>query len=117
MTSEAVTPREQGSQLPWGSCSFQGPHLVTGKGLRSQEAEQEAQTIHEENVARLQAMAPEEILQEQQRLLAQLGTVPAFPAKTRLGRDSCLLRKAYCEGQAGYMNAFHSLLKLFLGGR
>ncbi|XP_047622610.1 RNA polymerase II-associated protein 1 isoform X2 [Phacochoerus africanus] len=72
MTSEAVTPREQGSQLPWGSCSFQGPHLVTGKGLRSQEAEQEAQTIHEENVARLQAMAPEEILQEQQRLLAQL---------------------------------------------
>lgn len=72
VTSEAVTPREQGSQLPWGSCSFQGPHLVTGKGLRSQEAEQEAQTIHEENVARLQAMAPEEILQEQQRLLAQL---------------------------------------------
>ena len=53
---------------------MQGPHLVTGKGLKSQEAEQEAQTIHEENVARLQAMAPEEILQEQQRLLAQLGT-------------------------------------------
>lgn len=74
MTSEALTPREQGNQLPCGSSSFQGPHLVTGKGLRGQEAEQEAQTIHEENVARLQAMAPEEILQEQQRLLAQLGT-------------------------------------------
>uniref|UniRef100_A0A3Q2HUL5 RNA polymerase II associated protein 1 n=1 Tax=Equus caballus TaxID=9796 RepID=A0A3Q2HUL5_HORSE len=72
VTSEALTPREQGNQLPCGSSSFQGPHLVTGKGLRGQEAEQEAQTIHEENVARLQAMAPEEILQEQQRLLAQL---------------------------------------------
>ncbi|XP_023111242.2 RNA polymerase II-associated protein 1 isoform X2 [Felis catus] len=69
---EALTPREQGYQLPWGSRSFQGPNLVTGKGLRSQDAEQEAQTIHEENIAKLQAMAPEEILQEQQRLLAQL---------------------------------------------
>ncbi|XP_005638334.2 RNA polymerase II-associated protein 1 [Canis lupus familiaris] len=69
---EALAPREQGCQLPWGSPGFQGPHLVTGKGLRSQDAEQEAQTIHEENIAKLQAMAPEEILQEQQRLLAQL---------------------------------------------
>lgn len=67
-------PKEQGSQLPQSSHSFQGPHLVTGKGLRGQEAEQEAQTIHEENIARLQALAPEDILQEQQRLLAQLGT-------------------------------------------
>lgn len=73
MTCEALTPREWGSQPPWNSYSFQGPHLVTGKGLKGQEAEQEAQTIHEENVARLQALAPEEILQEQQRLLAQLG--------------------------------------------
>ncbi|KAF4017327.1 hypothetical protein G4228_008666 [Cervus hanglu yarkandensis] len=72
MTCEALTTRERGSQPPWNSYSFQGPHLVTGKGLKSQEAEQEAQTIHEENVARLQALAPEEILQEQQRLLAQL---------------------------------------------
>ncbi|XP_072594423.1 RNA polymerase II-associated protein 1 isoform X4 [Vulpes vulpes] len=69
---KALAPREQGCQLPWGSPGFQGPHLVTGKGLRSQDAEQEAQTIHEENIAKLQAMAPEEILQEQQRLLAQL---------------------------------------------
>ncbi|XP_031309138.1 RNA polymerase II-associated protein 1 [Camelus dromedarius] len=72
VTCAAITPRKQGNQLPPGSSSFQGPHLVTGKGLRTQEAEQEAQTIHEENIARLQAMAPKEILQEQQRLLAQL---------------------------------------------
>nr|XP_045251270.1 RNA polymerase II-associated protein 1 isoform X2 [Macaca fascicularis] len=72
VTCETPTPRDQGCQLPGSSHSFQGPNLVTGKGLRDQEAEQEAQTIHEENIARLQAMAPEEILQEQQRLLAQL---------------------------------------------
>ncbi|XP_006158727.1 RNA polymerase II-associated protein 1 isoform X2 [Tupaia chinensis] len=71
-TCEAPAPMDQGCQLPGSSQSFQGPHLVTGKGLRDQEAEQEAQTIHEENVARLQALTPEEILQEQQRLLAQL---------------------------------------------
>lgn len=69
---ESFIPREQDCQLPWGNHSFQGPHLVTGKGLRGQEAEQEVQTIHEENIARLQAMTPEEIQQEQQRLLAQL---------------------------------------------
>lgn len=72
VTCESLTPRERYHQLPWGSHNFQGPHLVTGKGLRGQEAEQEAQTIHEENIARLQAMTSEEILQEQQRLLAQL---------------------------------------------
>ncbi|XP_060003801.1 RNA polymerase II-associated protein 1 isoform X2 [Lagenorhynchus albirostris] len=86
-TCEALTPREQGSQLPWNSYSFQGPHLVTGKGLKSQEAEQEAQTIHEENVARLQAMAPEEILQEQQRLLAQLD--PSLVAFLRSHSRTC----------------------------
>ncbi|XP_066885120.1 RNA polymerase II-associated protein 1 isoform X7 [Kogia breviceps] len=86
-TYEAITPREQGSQLPWNSYSFQGPHLVTGKGLKSQEAEQEAQTIHEENVARLQAMAPEEILQEQQRLLAQLD--PSLVAFLRSHSRTC----------------------------
>lgn len=71
-TGEAPAPGDQGCRLPGSSHSFQGPRLVTGKGLRDQEAEQEARTIHEENVARLQAMAPEEIVQEQQRLLAQL---------------------------------------------
>lgn len=70
---EEAPPGEQGCPLAGGSPNFPGPHLVTGTGLRGQEAEQEARTIHEENVARLQALAPEEILQEQRRLLAQLG--------------------------------------------
>ncbi|CAO2579293.1 RNA polymerase II-associated protein 1 [Lemmus lemmus] len=70
--SETPSSRDKGSQFPGGSHDFHRSNLVTGKGLRSQAAEQEVQTIHEENVARLQAMAPEEILKEQQQLLAQL---------------------------------------------
>ncbi|XP_008054597.1 RNA polymerase II-associated protein 1 [Carlito syrichta] len=72
VTCETLVPRDQDNQLPRSSHDFQGPSLVTGKGLRAQKADQEAQTIHEENVERLQAMTHEEILQEQQRLLAQL---------------------------------------------
>ncbi|KAM4829813.1 RNA polymerase II-associated protein 1 [Thomomys bottae] len=71
VTCEVPSPRDQGGQPPRNNHNFQRPHMVTGKGL-GQEAEQEAQTIHEENVARLQAMTPGEILQEQQQLLAQL---------------------------------------------
>ncbi|XP_008585777.1 PREDICTED: RNA polymerase II-associated protein 1 isoform X1 [Galeopterus variegatus] len=87
MTSEASTSRDQDDQLPLSSHSFQGPHLVTGKGLRGWEAEKEAQTIHEENVARLQAMAPEEILQEQQKLLAHLD--PSLVAFLRSHSHTC----------------------------
>ncbi|XP_048188637.1 RNA polymerase II-associated protein 1 [Perognathus longimembris pacificus] len=71
VTCEAPSPGGQGGQRPGNTHDFQRPRVVTGKGL-SQEAEQEAQTIHEENVARLQAMTPEEILREQQQLLTQL---------------------------------------------
>nr|XP_045012480.1 RNA polymerase II-associated protein 1 [Jaculus jaculus] len=72
VTCKSPPSSDKSSRLPGSRHNFQRPHLVTGKGLRVPEAEQEAQTIHEENVARLQAMAPEEILQEQQQLLAQL---------------------------------------------
>ncbi|KAL6042973.1 hypothetical protein STEG23_014834, partial [Scotinomys teguina] len=72
VSSESPSSRDKGSQFPGGSHDFHRSNLVTGKGLRSQAAEQEVQTIHEENVARLQAMDPEEILKEQQQLLAQL---------------------------------------------
>ena len=44
---------------------------------------QQTEAIHEENVARLQALAPEEILQEQQRLLAQLGTGTGLSCQDR----------------------------------
>ncbi|XP_036591210.1 RNA polymerase II-associated protein 1 isoform X2 [Trichosurus vulpecula] len=52
--------------------SSQGPRLITGEGLQSEDAQREIQTIHEENLAKLHALGPEEILEEQQKLLAQL---------------------------------------------
>nr|XP_020864986.1 RNA polymerase II-associated protein 1 isoform X2 [Phascolarctos cinereus] len=61
----------QGQQEEAGKSS-QGPQLITGEGLQSQDARREIQTIHEENLAKLHALGPEEILQEQQRLWAQL---------------------------------------------
>uniref|UniRef100_A0A8D0FIF0 RNA polymerase II associated protein 1 n=1 Tax=Strix occidentalis caurina TaxID=311401 RepID=A0A8D0FIF0_STROC len=51
----------------------QWPCLITGEGLGSQKSEQEAQAIHRENLEKLRSMSEEEILQEQERLLAQLG--------------------------------------------
>lgn len=51
----------------------QRPCLITGEGLGSQKSEEEAQAIHRENLEKLQSMSEEEILQEQARLLAQLG--------------------------------------------
>ncbi|XP_036153838.1 RNA polymerase II-associated protein 1 isoform X2 [Myotis myotis] len=101
VTCESLTPREQDHQLPCGSQNFQGPHLVTGKGLRDQEAEQEAQTIHEENIARLQAMTPEEILQEQQRLLAQLDPSLVAFLRSRSRTHEQAEEKAIEEQRAG----------------
>lgn len=51
----------------------QWPRIVTGEGLGKLVGEQEAQNIQKENVERLQSMTKEEILEEQNRLLAQLG--------------------------------------------
>ena len=55
----------------------QRPCIITGEGLGSKKSEQEAQAIHKENLEKLQSMSQEEILKEQERLLAQLGT--CFP--------------------------------------
>lgn len=101
VTCESLTPREQDHQLPRGSQNFQGPHLVTGTGLRDQEAEQEAQTIHEENIARLRAMTPEEILQEQQRLLAQLDPSLVAFLRSRSHTHEQAEEKAIEEQRAG----------------
>ncbi|XP_069807066.1 RNA polymerase II-associated protein 1 [Dendropsophus ebraccatus] len=47
-------------------------HVVTGEGLRSAAGHEEAERIHRENVERLQALSQEEILQERDKLMAQL---------------------------------------------
>ncbi|XP_060031036.1 RNA polymerase II-associated protein 1 isoform X2 [Erinaceus europaeus] len=86
-TCQALSPKEHSSQLQWGSHSFQEPHLVTGQGLQGQEAKQEVQRIHEENLARLYTMTPEEILQEQSHLIAQLD--PSLVAFLRSHSQTC----------------------------
>ncbi|XP_051000387.1 RNA polymerase II-associated protein 1 [Acomys russatus] len=85
---DTPSSRDNDSQLARPSHGFHRPNLITGKGLRSQAAEQEVQTIHEENVARLQAMDPDEIRKEQQQLLAQLDpSLVAFLRSHSHGRE------------------------------
>ncbi|XP_068110392.1 RNA polymerase II-associated protein 1 [Hyperolius riggenbachi] len=48
------------------------PRLITGEGLRTAAAQDEAQKIHQENVNKLKALSAEEILQEREQLLSQL---------------------------------------------
>ncbi|PKU38495.1 rna polymerase ii-associated protein 1 isoform x1 [Limosa lapponica baueri] len=61
------------------------PCLITGEGLGSQKSEQEAQAIHRENLEKLQSMSEEEILQEQEKLLAQLDSSLVAFLKSRRG--------------------------------
>uniref|UniRef100_A0A8C2TWH4 RNA polymerase II associated protein 1 n=1 Tax=Coturnix japonica TaxID=93934 RepID=A0A8C2TWH4_COTJA len=64
----------------------QRPCIITGEGLGSQKSEQEAQAIHKENLEKLQSMSQEEILKEQERLLAQLDpSLVAFLKSRRSG--------------------------------
>ncbi|XP_053701075.1 RNA polymerase II-associated protein 1 [Synchiropus splendidus] len=48
------------------------PWLVSGQGLHGVDGSGETMRIHEENQAKLQAMSPAEILEEQRKLLTQL---------------------------------------------
>lgn len=50
-----------------------GPLLVSGQGLRIANSSMETIKIHQENQAKLQAMSQSEILEEQRKLLGQLG--------------------------------------------
>ncbi|NWZ18272.1 RPAP1 protein, partial [Asarcornis scutulata] len=63
----------------------QRPCIITGEGLGSQKSEQEAQAIHKENLEKLQSMSQEEILQEQEKLLAQLDPSLVAFLKSRRG--------------------------------
>ncbi|KAM6444679.1 RNA polymerase II-associated protein 1 [Rhynochetos jubatus] len=67
----------------------QWPCLITGEGLGSQKSEQEVQAIHKENLEKLRSMSEEEILQEQERLQAQLdSSLVAFLKSRRGGKES-----------------------------
>lgn len=47
--------------------------LVTGEGLHSSTGPEEAERIHKENVEKLKTLSQEQILQERDRLMSQLG--------------------------------------------
>ncbi|NWW49647.1 RPAP1 protein, partial [Pedionomus torquatus] len=63
----------------------QWPCLITGEGLGCQKSKEEAQAIHRENLEKLQSMSEEEILQEQEKLLAQLDSSLVAFLKSRRG--------------------------------
>ena len=50
-----------------------GPRLVSGLGLQGPNNQAESMRIHQENQAKLQAMSQADILEEQKKVLAQLG--------------------------------------------
>ncbi|XP_025951550.2 RNA polymerase II-associated protein 1 isoform X2 [Dromaius novaehollandiae] len=66
----------------------QRPCVIMGEGLGSEKSEQEVQAIHKENLEKLRSMSQEEILQEQERLLAQLdSSLVAFLKSRRDGNE------------------------------
>ncbi|XP_009568282.2 RNA polymerase II-associated protein 1 [Cuculus canorus] len=93
----ALDPGELTGQVPVPSITdskagdfltSQQPCLITGEGLGSQNSEQEAQAIHKENLEKLRSMSEEEILQEQEKLLAQLDSgLVAFLKSRRDGSE------------------------------
>ncbi|KAF1654950.1 RNA polymerase II-associated protein 1, partial [Aptenodytes patagonicus] len=95
-TLDALDPEGSAGEAPLPSIrdagdflTSQRPCLITGVGLGSQKSEQEAQAIHKENLEKLQSMSEEEILQEQERLLAQLdSSLVAFLKSRRGGNES-----------------------------
>ncbi|XP_074145441.1 RNA polymerase II-associated protein 1 isoform X2 [Sminthopsis crassicaudata] len=69
LISKKLELGEQGSCVPESS---QRPQLITGEGFQCQNAKHEIQTIHEENLAILRALDPEELFQKQQSLRTKL---------------------------------------------
>ncbi|XP_076441793.1 RNA polymerase II-associated protein 1-like [Babylonia areolata] len=69
---------------------FSKSRIVDGHGLSVSQAEEEAQSIHKENLAKLTEMSQEEILAEQQQLLQLLdpGLVEFLKAKSRSGEKT-----------------------------
>ncbi|NWH59321.1 RPAP1 protein, partial [Geococcyx californianus] len=92
---DALDPERSAEGVPLPSTrnagdylTSQRPCLITGEGLGNQKSKQEVQAIHEENLAKLRSMSEEEILQEQERLLAQLDSgLVAFLKSQRGGNE------------------------------
>ncbi|NWJ09131.1 RPAP1 protein, partial [Crypturellus undulatus] len=88
MMGEAAPPH-LGDDKPVDFLTSRRPCIITGEGLGSEKSEQEVQAIHKENLEKLQSMSQEEILQERERLLAQLdSSLVAFLKSRRDGNEN-----------------------------
>jgi len=61
------------SVCPPAAREASGPRLLSGQGLGGPDISAETQRIHQENQSKLQGMSRAEILEEQKRLLTELG--------------------------------------------
>lgn len=80
-----------------------GPLLLSGQGLAIANSAMETMKIHEENQARLQAMSQSEILEEQRKLLAQLGELNTFLVFTQSEVYNVVLHSAGSTIQICYI--------------
>lgn len=89
-----------------------GPLLLSGQGLAIANSAMETMKIHEENQARLQAMSQGEILEEQRKLLAQLGELNTFLVFTQSEVYNC----SVVFGRINLSNLLYSIVyaNLFL---
>uniref|UniRef100_A0A665VSQ4 RNA polymerase II associated protein 1 n=1 Tax=Echeneis naucrates TaxID=173247 RepID=A0A665VSQ4_ECHNA len=71
-TARTLRPGEQ--NLPPDPPSVSGPRLVSGHGLGGPGSSRDTMRIHMENQAKIQEMSQSEILEEQKKLLSQLGS-------------------------------------------
>ncbi|KAG9336327.1 hypothetical protein JZ751_002674, partial [Albula glossodonta] len=85
-----------------GSTVTESSRLVSGQGLRQADSAMEALKIHQENQSRLAGMSQKEILEEQQKLLAQLDPRLVDFVKSRKSQDSSALLGHPLPGQGAH---------------
>ncbi|KGL77894.1 RNA polymerase II-associated protein 1, partial [Tinamus guttatus] len=95
---EAAPPRH-GDDETVDFLTSRRPCIITGEGLGSEKSEQEVQAIHKENLKKLQSMSQEEILQERERLLAQLDSNLVAFLKSRRGGNEDQQKKGLKKEQ------------------
>lgn len=86
-----------------------GPLLLSGQGLGIANSTTETMKIHEENQARLQAMSKSEILEEQRKLLAQLGELNTLKLKCCIQQDqpfTSVISVFLCKKKKLYTNIY-----------
>ncbi|XP_070613438.1 RNA polymerase II-associated protein 1 [Erythrolamprus reginae] len=90
--------REENADGAIGTIQSLLPRIITGEGLGNLNREQEAQNIHKQNLEKLQSMPQKQILEEQERLMAQLDPNLLVFLKSRYG-TTCAMKKGERESE------------------